>query len=135
MAEQFKKDDPDYIYGTAPSALSGPVQMVVDAKQLVESDARIQVLEEVSKPWGKGMRDVPNPRYEQTKGATTAKQFIDAGYKRGDLAYDIKKGFVKVLGEIPKKAKLVYKDHVRLPAEQKDAMVARYLKIIEEHQS
>ena len=133
MAKQFKKDDPDFIYGTAPSAPSGPVQMVVDAKQLVESDAPIQVLEKVYRAWGAGMRDIPNPRYEETKGATTAKQFIDAGYKRGDLAYDIKKGFVKVLGENPKRRKRAQKGWST--AEQKDAMVTRYLEIIDKYQS
>ena len=132
LAEQFKADDPDFIYGTAPSAPSGPVEMVVDAKQLVESDAPIRVMEKVYKACGAGMRDFPNRRYEQTKGATTAKQFIDAGFKRQDLAYDVKKGFVKVLGEIPKRRKHATN---RLTDEQKDAMAARYLKIIEEHQS
>ena len=136
LAEQFKKDDPDFIYGTAPSALSGPVQMVVDAKQLVESDARIQVLEEVSKPWGKGMRDIPNPRYEETKGATTAKQFIDAGFTRTDLAYDVNKGYVKVLqGEIPKKRKQDHSKRGYWTEQQKDAMAARYLKILDEYDS
>ena len=133
LAEQFKKDDPDYIYGTGPSgaAPSGPVQMVVDTKQLVESDARIRVMEKVCKK--KGTLVVTNRRYEQTKGATTAKQFISAGCKIRDLSYDIKKGFVKVLEEIPERRKLVYKD--RLTEEQKNAMAARYLEIIEEHQS
>ena len=128
LAKQFKKDDPGYIYGTAPS----PVEMVVDAKQLVESDAPIRVMEKVSKAVKKGTRVVTNRRYEQTKGATTAKQFINAGFKRGDLAYDIKKGFVKVLEETPYREKIVYK---KLTAEQKDAMAARYLKILDEYQS
>ena len=104
--------------------------MVVDTKQLVESDARIRVMEKVCKK--KGTLVVTNRRYEQTKGATTAKQFIDAGFNRTELAYDVNKGFVKVLGEIPKRRKYATN---RLTEEQKDAMAARYLKIIEEHQS
>ena len=70
---------------------------------------------------------------EQTKDATTAKQFIGAGFKTEDLAYDIKKGFVEVLGENPKRRKRAQKGWST--AEQKDAMVTRYLEIIEEHQS
>ena len=135
LAEQFKKDDPDFIYGTAPSAPSGPVELVIDAKQLVKSDAPIQVLEKVYTAWGAGMRDILNPRYEQTKGATTAKQFISAGCKRGDLAYDVKKGFVKVLGEIPKRRKQDHSKRGYWTEQQKDAMAARYLKILDEYQS
>ena len=45
----------------------------------------------------------------------------------------IKKGFVKVLGENPKRRKRAQKGWST--AEQKDAMVTRYLEIIEEHQS
>ena len=73
------------------------------------------------------------PRDAKTKDATTAKQFIGAGFKTEDLAYDIKKGFVKVLGENPKRRKRAQKGWST--AEQKDAMVTRYLEIIEEHQS
>ena len=98
----------------------------------MESDARIRVMEKVCKGV-KGTLVVTNRRYEQTKGATTAKQFISAGFQIRDLSYDIKKGFVKVLEEIPERRKLVFKD--RLTEEQKLAMAARYLEIIEEHQS
>ena len=118
------------------SAPSGPVELVIDAKQLVKSDAPIQVLEKVYTAWGAGMRDILNPRYEQTKGATTAKQFIDAGFTRTDLAYDVNKGYVKVLqGEIPKKRKQDHSKRGYWTEQQKDAMAARYLKILDEYQS
>ena len=129
LAEQFKKDDPDYIYGTAPS---GPVELVVDTKKIVESDAPIRVME--TNTVQNGTRVITNRRYEETKGATTAKQFIDAGFNRTDLAYDVTKGFVKVLGEIPKRRKQDHKNR-GLTEEQKHAMSTRYLKILEEHQS
>ena len=80
--------------------------------------------------------DIPNRRYEETKGATTAKQFIDAGFNRTDLAYDVKKGFVKVLqGEIPKKRKQDHSKRGYWTEQQKDAMAARYLKILDEYDS
>ena len=120
------RDREDFALGAARG------ELVVDAKQLVKSDVRIRVLEKVYTAAGAGMQEHPNRRYEETKGATTAKQFIKAGFKRQDLAYDVKKGFVKVLGEIPKRRKHATN---RLTEEQKDAMAARYLKIIEEHQS
>jgi hypothetical protein len=139
LAKQFEEDDPGFARsGAAPrgTAPSGPVELVVDAKQLVESDAPIQVMEKVYKACGAGMRDFPNRRYEQTKGATTAKQFIDAGYNRTDLAYDVKKGYVKVLqGEIPKKRKQDHSKRGYWTEQQKDAMAARYLKILDEYQS
>ena len=126
LAERFKADDPDFM-----SAPSGPVEMVVDTKQLLDIDAPIQVME--TNTVQNGTRVVTNRRYEQTKDATTAKQFIGAGFKREDLAYDVKVGFVKVLGEIPKKRKRAQKGWST--AEQKDAMTARYLKILDEYQS
>ena len=60
---------------------------------------------------------------EQTKDATAAESgFIGAGFKTEDAAYDIKKGFVKVLGRIPKR-KRAQKGVVS--GEQKDRDVIR----------
>ena len=110
--------------------------MVIDAKQLVKSDAPIQVMDKVYVACGPGM-DMPNPGTSRPR-APSAKQFISAGFKTGDLAYDVEKGFVKVLGEIPKKAKQKHKNTKRgslRRRNRKPRWSRRYLKILDEYDS